>query len=204
MPWRYVDGDVSKLNCIGVFKMTNFQKAFDNLIDIEGGYANLQGDSGKETYMGISRVYHPKWQGWSIIDKYKSHAINFEKLPTISKKLQTLVQDFYKKQYWDKFKGDDLPYIIAEELLEQSVNIGTYKTAGENLQKALNLLNRNGNLFPDLKVDGVVGEKTLNAVKKVNQRRLLKVLNGLQFMHYYNLDIKNPTYEKFAGWFDRV
>ena len=184
--------------------MTNFQKAFDNLIDIEGGYANLQGDTGKETYMGISRVYHPNWQGWSIIDNYKSHSVNFEKLLGASKKLKTLVQDFYKKNYWDKFRGDDLPYIIAEELLEQSVNIGTYKTAGENLQKALNLLNRNGNLFPDLKVDGIVGEKTLNAVKKVNQRRLLKVLNGLQFMHYYNLDIKNPKYEKFAGWFDRV
>ena len=184
--------------------MTNFQKAFNNLIGIEGGYANLQGDIGKETYMGISRAYHPEWQGWSIIDNYKSHSVNFEKLLGASKKTPNLSARFLQKNYWDKFKGDDLPYIIAEELLEQSVNIGTWQTAGENLQKALNLLNRNRNLFPDIKVDGIVGEKTLNAVKKVNQRRLLKVLNGLQFMHYYNFDIKNPIYEKFAGWFDRV
>ena len=184
--------------------MTNFQKAFNNLISHEGGYANLKGDTGKETYMGISRVYHPKWQGWSIIDTYKAHSTNFEKLLNANKKLQDLVKNFYKKEYWDKFKGDELPYIIAEELLEQSVNIGTWKTAGENLQKALNLLNRNGTLFKDLKVDGIVGEKTITAVKKTNQRRLLKILNGLQFMHYYNLDIKNPEYEKFVGWFDRV
>jgi len=183
----------------------NFTDAFKNVIGYEGGYANLKGDKGGETYKGIARNFYPNWQGWSIIDNTKKiHPPDIDTLLENNKELQSLVQQFYKENYWDKFKGDNLPYIISEELLEQSINLGTYKTAGINLQKALNLLNRNQRLFKDLKVDGLVGHKTLQAVKKVNPRRLLKVLNGLQFLRYYNLDIKNPENEQFAGWFDRV
>jgi lysozyme family protein len=185
--------------------MMSFKQAFDNLFKYEAGYVNDKDDKGEETYAGIARHYHPDWQGWQIIDNYKKlYPPDFKSYLEKDERLQSLVLDFYKKEYWDKFKGDELPYIIAEELLEQSVNLGTYKTAGKNLQKALNLLNRNQKLYPDLKVDGTVGEKTLSALKKVNPRRLLKVLNGLQFMRYYNLDIKNPENEKFVGWFDRV
>jgi len=183
----------------------NFTDAFKNVIGYEGGYTNLKGDKGGETYKGIARNFYPTWQGWNIIDNTKKiHPPDIDTLLESNKELQSLVRKFYKENYWDKFNGDNLPYIIAEELLEQSINLGTYETAGINLQKALNLLNRNGKLFKDLKKDGVVGEKTLKAVKKVNPRRLLKVLNGLQFLRYYNLDIKNPENERFVGWFDRV
>ena len=34
----------------------------------EGGYANMEGDSGGETYKGISRKWFPKWEGLKIID----------------------------------------------------------------------------------------------------------------------------------------
>ena len=182
-----------------------FIEALNNVMDSEGGYADLQGDKGGETYKGIARNFHTDWQGWSIIDSYKKlYPSDFKTYLKNDTDLQNFVKLFYKQEYWDKFRGDDLPYIVAEELLEQSVNLGTWKTAGINLQKALNLLNRNGKIFDDLKVDGFVGDVTINAVKKVNHRRLVKVLNGLQFMRYYNLDTKNPENERFVGWFDRV
>ena len=183
-----------------------FIEALNSLKSLyEGGYANLKGDKGGESYNGIAENYYPDWQGWKIINSYKKlYPQEFTFYLKNDKDLQNLVKLFYKQNYWDVFKGDELPYIVAEELLEQSVNQGTGKLGGERLQEALNLLNRNERLYPDLKVDGIVGKKTLDAVKKVNIRRLVKVLNGLQFMRYYNLDKKNPENERFVGWFDRV
>jgi len=181
-----------------------FEDAYNDLIKDEGGYVNDPDDSGGETYKGISRRYNPDWTGWKIIDNYKENKENFKDFLKTDVQLDNLVQAYYKANYWLKFKGNDLPYIIAEELFEQSVNLGTWKTAGINLQKALNLLNRNGKLFKDLTVDGLVGPTTLKAVSLVKSTRLLKVLNGLQFMRYYELDKKNPTLEKYVGWFDRT
>ena len=181
-----------------------FSDALDNLLGYEKGYANVDGDRGGETYAGIARNYHPDWEGWSIIDNMKVVDKKFKKLLRENDELNGLVVEFYKKNYWDKFNGDKLPFVVANELLEQSVNLGTWKTAGINLQKGLNLLNRNGKLFKDLVVDGYVGKTTLKAVAKVKPNRLLRVLNGLQFMRYYKLDISNSENEKFTGWFDRV
>ena len=182
-----------------------FAEALSSVMGSEGGYADLQGDKGGETYKGIARNFHQDWQGWGIIDEYKiKFPNNFKEHLVTDHILQNFVILFYKQNYWDVFKGDHLPFFVAEELLDQSINQGTGILGGKRLQEALDLLNRNQKLFPDLKVDGIVGDKTLEAVKKVNERRLIKVLNGLQFMRYYNLDIKNPENEKFVGWFDRV
>ena len=181
-----------------------FVEAYNSIMDSEGGYANLTGDTGGETYKGIARNYHPKWQGWEIIDKYKSeYPEDFKEYLAKDHTLQNLVVLFYKQNYWDIFNGDELPFPVAEELLDQSVNQGTGILGGKRLQEALNLLNRNGKLFSKLSVDGIVGSNTLEAVKKVNQRRLIKVLNGLQFIRYYELDTKNPANKRFVGWFDR-
>jgi len=185
----------------------NFNKAYKNLIKHEGGYENNPIDKGGETYKGISRKYHPQWKGWDIIDSIKKNINNKEKLNKSlleTKELEQLVLNFYKTKYWDKFKGDSLPYEIAEELLEQSVVLGSWKTAGKQLQIALNYLNRNGKLFKKLKVDGLVGPKTLGNIPKVNKRRLLKVLNGLEFCRFKESMDNNNINKIFVGWFDRV
>ena len=187
----------------------NFVKAYKNLIGNEGGYANNKADIGAETYKGISRKYHSDWSGWKIIDETKKDnpsASNKELSELLNKnsELEELVQMFYYNNYWNKFKGDELDYDIAEELLEQSVVLGTWKTAGKNIQTALNLLNRNGKLFKDLVVDGLVGKNTLSAVNKVNKRRLLTVLNGLEFCRFKESMDKRPLNEIFVGWFNRV
>ena len=187
----------------------NFVKAYKNLIGNEGGYANNKADIGAETYKGISRKYHSDWSGWKIIDETKENnpSVPNKELSEILNKnseLEELVQMFYYNNYWNKFKGDELDYDIAEELLEQSVVLGTWKTAGKNIQTALNLLNRNGKLFKDLVVDGLVGKNTLSAVSKVNKRRLLTVLNGLEFCRFKESMDKRPLNEIFVGWFNRV
>ena len=185
-----------------------------NLIEAEGGYSNDPRDVGAETFYGISRRYHPEWPGWKIVDKMKEHAASmakgkdiekiFTKLLLKSDRLRKLAMDFYYNNYWVQFNGDALPYVIGEELLEQSVVLGSGKTGAKQLQRALNLLNRNGKLFPDLAVDGIVGKATLRALNKVNIRRLLVVLNGLEFCRFRDSMEKRPLNEVFVGWFDRV
>lgn len=51
--------------------MMTFDKLFDGVIKHEGYYANINGDRGGETYMGVARNLHPDWEGWEYIDAYK-------------------------------------------------------------------------------------------------------------------------------------
>ena len=44
---------------------------FDHILRAEGRYANLVGDTGGETYGGVSRNNHPDWSGWGLIDQAK-------------------------------------------------------------------------------------------------------------------------------------
>ena len=195
--------------------MSNFKKAFEKLIYHEGSYIDDKNDIGGETYMGISRKFHPDWEGWIIIDNYKNKAQKQKDLNNIlmqDERLIKFVKKFYKKNYWDRFKGDYLPYAIAEELLEQAVVLGTWKTAGINLQKALNLLNKNGELFEDLKVDGIVGPKTLEAMRIVSQkiingeRKILKLLNYFELERFIKRVKKRKVNEVYlaGGWLERI
>lgn len=85
--------------------MGNFALAYPKTKQKEGGWANVAGDSGLETYCGISRRWYPKWKGWAIVDKHKplkhNQVIN-------DAKLNKLVYDFYKAEFWDVINGDKI------------------------------------------------------------------------------------------------
>src|ERR1035438_7110103 len=125
----------------------------------EGEYSNDKDDPGGETYKGISRNMNKDFEGWKIIDSYKGRK-NYPELLKTDDKLQSLVLDFYKKNYWDKFEGDAFDDETGEEMFDQSVNLGI-KRAIEHLQRSLNLLNDRQTLYPDIKVDGIIGDETL-------------------------------------------
>ena len=185
--------------------MAIFKEAYDITMRNEGGYINDSTDAGGETYKGISRVYHPSWYGWSMIDneKYRS---DFPDCLHYDNELQEAVEDFYKEKYWNINRLNDFPQSIANELFDTGVNMGAGKAA-KFLQECLNYLNRNGLLFKDLVVDGVIGEKTLKALSKVmsDENILLVMLNVCQGRHYMEYMAKSPTQEKYArGWFSRV
>lgn len=174
----------------------------DETLKIEGGYVYDPVDRGGETYKGISRRAHPDWPGWIIINRYKSIS-GFEKLLDGNSELQTLVIDLYERVYLEPFK--QIPdEAIRAELFDTAVNMGVGRAA-MMLQDALNLLNRNGDLYDDLIPDGMIGAKTMAAYSAVKPAVLLKVLNGLQFMRYFEIVEGNPLQEKyFAGWMQRV
>lgn len=188
--------------------MPNFEEAYNITMGCEGGYANNPLDNGGETYKGISRKYNSSWEGWAIIDKYKSSP-SFPKNAYADKNLDAMVKSFYKENYWDanllnEFKSQ----IIANEMFDTSVNIGM-RTANMLLQKALNSLNKNGSIYQDISKDGKIGANTIKALNtciSVNGEDLLyKVLNILQGSHYLDIASNNPTQENFmVSWFNRV
>jgi len=188
--------------------MADFTPALKRTLVHEGEYARDPRDRGGETYRGIARTRHPGWEGWVRIDRAKRRR-GFPANLAADAALQAEVADFYRRQFWEPMQGDALPdQAVAEELFDSAVNVGMTR-AVEFLQRALNVLNRNGALYADLVVDGDLGPRTLVALraylKKDKAELLLKMLNVLQGMHYIQFMTQSPIQEAFArGWFKRV
>lgn len=109
---------------LNIKKKADFIIAYNYTMKIEGGYVNDPNDRGGETYKGISRVNHPKFQGWEIIDAYKLNK-DFPKILTSLENLEIMVQNLYKKEYWDKMRGDEiLDQKIANMIFSCCVNMG--------------------------------------------------------------------------------
>ena len=188
--------------------MANFLEAYNITLGHEGGYSNDPDDVGGETYKGIARRYHPSWRGWSIIDNYKNQP-GFPNNAYNDTNLDLSVKDFYKANYWDVNLLDEFrSQIIANEMFDTGVNMGIGRAA-KFLQKALNLLNKNQQVYSDIAEDGAVGPNTLRALNACLSYRgdsyLFKIMNLLQGNHYIEYMTKSPTQEKFAyGWLKRV
>ena len=135
---------------------SNFKKAFKEVIGIEGGYVNNSNDKGGETKYGISKRAYPH--------------LDIKKLTLKD------AEQIYYNDYWFNIKLDYIDnYAIQSELFDTAVNMGIYK-AQTIFQQALNLMNRNQKNYKDLVVDGVIGNKTIQAYNKVDKKILLKVL----------------------------
>lgn len=198
---------------------SNFDKAYSPVKRFEGGYCNVSGDSGGETYAGIARNFFPNWQGWCVIDEAKKHesfgegSRAFSNYLSSNTSLHFFVPDFYKLEFWDKLGICVLPQALADEIFEQAVNLGM-GGAGKCVQRACNALNykktTGTRYFDDLIVDGVIGNKTLTAlqlllVKQDAVSEFVRVLNGMQISHYVNLGAKNYHHRKFlTGWLTRT
>lgn len=188
--------------------MADFDQALAPVLAHEGGYVNDPDDLGGETYKGVARRFNASWSGWRRIDLAKRQR-GFPASLARDRALQAAVREFYKQHYWDKFQGDDIPnQDVADELFDTGVNLGVTR-AVTFLQKALNVLNRNGALYPDLVADGAFGPRSLAALTAYLDRDsaayLLKVLNILQGMHYIEFMTQSPVQEKYArGWLKRV
>ena len=185
--------------------MAEFEIAFNKTMGHEGTYVNDVDDAGGETYMGIARKYNPLWDGWELIDEAKDEP-DFPRCLDDDEDLQDEVELFYEQRYWDVNNLDEFPQDTAEEMFDTGVNMGIGRAA-RFLQTALNFMNRNGDLFGELVVDGQIGPATMNALEKCEKDEdvLLAILNTLQGQHYMNYMTKNPTQKKFCrGWFRRV
>ncbi len=170
---------------------------------------------GGETYAGIARKFFPSWQGWKIIDKIKRSNQSKAAINQAAKAdhlLRDYVRAWYKTTWFDALGLGELPQPLANEIFEQSVNLGK-SGSGKKVQIICNAYNYQPGakkLFADLKVDGAIGPKTLAALKiilanKANAESLVHALNCMQGAHYLELAAKKFTQRKYTvGWMKRT
>lgn len=181
--------------------MANFDIAYKKTLRAEGGYVNDSHDKGGETYMGISRRFHPNWKGWNkFIDFYNKEKQLKRGEIIDSTELEALVKEFYKLEFWKPLRCSSLyNQEVANELYDTAVNMGIYPSI-KLFQKAINLL-----IKSDIQVDGIIGYKTLCNANQLNPSILLKTMNGLQFMRYVSICEKDSSQERFfKGWLKRI
>ena len=177
----------------------NITDTITELIKREGGYSNNPADKGGETTWGITVAV----------------ARAFGYTGPMQAMTQQVARDIYADRYWHAPRFSDVAVsseIIAEELLDTGVNMGP-ATAGKFLQRALNVLNQGDKTYPNVSVDGAVGNMTIAALKaflaargKAGETVLLRMLNAQQSVRYIELAEANATQETFEyGWqFNRV
>lgn len=180
--------------------MAKFDVALQHLFALEGGWVKHPADPGGETYRGISRRYHPDWPGWRHIDAQ-------DRSP---QQLDALAGDFYRGRYWGVLGPamDQVADSLGSELLDQAVHT-TPGRAVEHLQRALNALNRQGKLWPDVSVDGRLGPGTAAAAAKAEAegrtKAVVGTMNVIQGAYLLERVEKTPTKEEFwLGWLRRL
>lgn len=192
--------------------MADFLIAWGELEIHEGGYVNDPVDRGGETYRGIARNFHGDWPGWEKIDRTRrEHPADFVDRIEADEELYNLTREFFREKFWNTVRGDDISnQHIANKVFDTAVNQGV-STSSKYLQESLNLLNRNGNNYPDIAVDGSIGPATLEALDqfmKLEEGRpdyLLKLLNLMRGCRYLEIMRKDKSQERFArGWLNRV
>lgn len=186
--------------------MATFLISYHRLGPKEGGWADNKVDRGGETWKGIARNRNPDWPGWHLIDEVKRQPgfpENLNHLP----ELEEAVQALYREKYWPPMT-DSLPQALADELFESGVNCGVINGI-RFLQVAVNILNRNQKLYPDIDEDGKLGQETIGAVMAClnarGEKTLLRFMNHAQGNYYWSLMLRDPSQEEFAiSWFNRV
>ena len=172
-----------------------FDAAIADLLGVEGDYADDPADSGGATRYGITEA----------VARRHGYTGSMRLLPL------AVAKEIYRADYWDSQQLDAISMLsrpIAEELFDTGVNCGIGR-AGEFLQAALNVFNRQGRDYPDLDVDGRIGNKTVEAVgaflglrKAPGETVLLRALNCQQGAFYIELAERREKDERFVfGWF---
>lgn len=192
--------------------MADFLIAFTKTSKDEGEWVNDPDDLGGETYCGIAREYHPNWEGWDVIDQLKQKN-NFPDNLKSNDKLKYFVRKFLKENFWDTWHGDKFSsQLIADEIYDQAINLGI-KFAIRGLQITLTIYNRGYSpktqLYEDLVVDGVAGEKTIKALEIFCKNdvpfKIYKALNDRQSYGYQERAYLSPKKRKYInGWMNRT
>lgn len=146
-----------------------FDLFIERLLAHEGGYVNHPNDPGGETNWGIAKRSYPH--------------VNIRKLT----RPQAIA--IYRRDFWDRVQGGQLPPEVAFQALDAAVNHGVGQ-AVRWLQRAAGVAD-----------DGVIGPVTLAALRCVPPADLLLRFNAERLDFYTRL----ATWPSFGkGWVRRV
>lgn len=178
--------------------MSHKQERLINMIlQHEGGFANVSGDSGGFTYKGIARNCHPKWEGWKIVDEH----LPLKRNQIIkSSELDHLVMDFYIKKFYNPCKIDDIEsFLLSGHIICHAVNAGI-RPAIKLLQKTINKVYKT-----EISVDGKIGNKTLEYCNNNKTDELIRQYIIERNAFYTKIAKDKPSQRKFLkGWLNRV
>lgn len=179
-------------------KVVPKEDAFDRMVEhtwkAEGGFSNHDSDPGGATRFGITEQ----------TARNHGYTGDMQQLP------EQVALDIYRKSYYEAPNFHEVAarhYKLGKELFDCGVNVGPGRAA-MMLQRALNLLNRRGRDFADIKADGAIGPATLQALDAYVDRRgrdgvrvLLKALLCQRGAYYMDLAAQREQFEDFLyGW----
>ena len=155
----------------------NFEKALALILKSEGGYVNNPKDPGGMTNLGVTKRVWEEWVGHEVTEQ------------TMRDLTPAIVGPMYKAKYWDKVSGDLLPSGVDYCVFDAGINSGVGR-ACKWLQACVKV-----------EVDGVIGQKTLDAVTAFSDVELISDYNKRRLSFLLDLDTW-PTFGK--GWTNRI
>ena len=165
--------------------MASVEKLVPFILKWEGGFVNDPDDLGGATNMGVTiatyKVYR-KRKGLSepTVDDLK-HLSNNEWI------------DILKSLYWDRWKADQ----IENQSVANIVVDWIWASGNYGIKIPQQILN--------VKVDGIVGPKTIDAVNSRNPRELFDMIKIARFDFIEDICRKRPANNKFKrGWLNRI
>jgi lysozyme family protein len=155
----------------------NWDACFAMVLKHEGGYVNHPSDPGGMTNLGVTK---------RVWEEFVGHTVDEAAMRALT---PDMVKPLYKKNYWDKIKGDQLPAGIDYAAYDLAVNSGTGRAA-KYLQRIAGV--------PD---DGVIGPKSMEAIMACDPEETVDAICEMRLEFLQKL----PTWGTFGkGWGRRV
>jgi lysozyme family protein len=155
----------------------NWEKAFQAVLKHEGGFVNHPRDPGGMTNLGVTKKVWEDFVGREV-DEREMRALTPD-----------VVKPLYKKNYWDKIKGDQLPSGVDYAAYDLAVNSGTGRAA-KYLQQ-----------IAGVHADGVIGPKSMEAILACDPVQTVDAICDMRLDFLQRL----PTWNTFGkGWGRRV
>lgn len=154
-----------------------FDEALRLVLKHEGGYSDNPADPGGATNLGITIA---------TLRDYRGHAVSKADVKTLTVAEAGAI---YRKNYWDKVRGDDLLSGLDYAVFDFAVNSGVGRAA-DFLQTCLRV-----------DADGKIGPATLDAMRGRDVRQTIIELCDSRLAWLKRL----PTWKTFGkGWSSRV
>lgn len=151
----------------------NFDKCLKMLLSHEGGFVNHPKDPGGITNLGVTKKVYDEWTGRESTEQEMRDLTPEDVAP------------IYKKNYWDRVKGDSLPSGLDWACFDWAVNSGSGRPA-KAVQRAVGAT-----------ADGAIGPATLGLVMEKDPKFIIEYVHDVRQDFYKSL----KTFETFGrGW----
>ena len=157
--------------------LTNFDRVLTLVLKEEGGFSNDPRDPGGMTNLGVTKRVWEAFVGRDV-DEAAMRALT-----------PAAVAPLYRKSYWNRVHGDDLPLGVDYAVMDFAVNSGTSRAAMA-LQRSCGVED-----------DGAIGLQTMQAVNSADPITLIGSVCDQRLVFLRSL----PSFDTFGrGWTARI